>query len=73
MIEAQGACAVCPYCHTNKDGYTQNLPREGNGKAYIWHHHPIHGGWQLEVTQKRFAHMTVKIIFCPICGRRLED
>ena len=67
------ANTVCPYCHTDIDGYTQGLPREGNGKAYIHYHHPIHGGWQLEVSQKNFAHMKVKINFCPICGRKLED
>jgi len=27
----------------------------------------------LEVTQKNYAHMQMKINFCPICGRRLED
>lgn len=72
VIDANKIGTVCPYCHTDKDGYTQNLPREGNGKAYIWHHPPIHGGWQLEVSQKNFAHLTVKINFCPMCGRKLE-
>lgn len=64
---------TCVYCHTDRDGYTQNLPREGVGKAYIWHHALIHGGWLLEVSQKYHSHMKIKINFCPICGRELKE
>lgn len=24
---------LCHYCHTDRDGYTQSLPREGNGNV----------------------------------------
>ncbi len=64
---------TCVYCHTDRDGYTQNLPREGVGKAFIWHHAPIHGGWLLEVSQKHHSYMKIKINFCPICGRELKE
>lgn len=64
---------LCPYCHTDIDGYTQKLHRTGDGKDYIWHHHPINGGWCLHVTGKYRTYTTVKIRFCPICGRELKD
>ena len=32
----------------------------------------MYGGWKLCVSSGKQVHMTVKIKFCPICGRRLE-
>ena len=63
---------ICPYCNEDTDGYVRFLPRSGTGKARIHQHHPIHGGWQLEVSQRSSARMNIKINFCPVCGRRLE-
>jgi hypothetical protein len=63
----------CPYCHTDRDGYTQGLPREGNGNAFIWHHPPIFGGWLLRFSGKYRTEAKVKINFCPMCGRKLKE
>lgn len=64
---------LCPYCHTDRDGFVQNLPREGKGKVCIWHHAPIHGGWVIRFSGKYYTDAKVKINFCPICGRELKE
>ena len=64
---------ICPYCHTDRDGYAQGLPREGIGRAFIWHHHPLHGGWILHFSGKYRTEAKIKINFCPMCGRKLKD
>ena len=64
---------VCTYCHTDRDGYTQGLPREGIGRAFIWHHPPIHGGWILHFSGKYRTEAKIKINFCPMCGRELKE
>ena len=61
---------LCAYCHEDMDGYVKRIPSTGIGKAYIHYHHPINGGWQLELLERR-APMAIKINFCPICGRNL--
>lgn len=62
---------LCAYCHEDRDGYVQRLPSTGIGKAYIHYHHPINGGWKLELSAGRRSSMEIKINFCPICGRNL--
>ena len=63
---------VCEFCHEDKDGYITHLNREGIGSAHITQSHPINGGWKLCVSSGKQVRMTVKIKFCPICGRRLD-
>ena len=63
----------CPYCHTGPDGYVQEIPREGIGRIYIWHHAPIHGGWMLHFSGKNRGEAKIKINFCPMCGRALKE
>lgn len=63
---------VCEFCHKDRDGYVTRLAREGIGSAHIMQSHPINGGWKLCVSSGKQVCMTVKIKFCPICGRRLE-
>lgn len=64
---------LCPYCHTDRDGFVRHLPREGIGNAHIWHHAPIHGGWMLHFSGKHNTKADIKINFCPMCGRKLKD
>ncbi len=64
---------VCPYCHTDRDGYVQRLPRTGEGYAYIYQHHPINGGWTLHMNSKYRTFVDVQIKFCPMCGRELKE
>lgn len=64
--------SVCEFCHEDKDGCVTCLDREGTGSAHITQSHPTNGGWKLCVSSGKQARMTVKIKFCPICGRRLE-
>lgn len=64
---------VCRYCHKDCDGYVQNLPREGDGKAFIYYHHPTNGGWTLHVSSKYRTEVRIKIDFCPMCGRKLKE
>ena len=64
---------VCRYCHRDRDGYVQNLPREGTGKAFIHYHHPTNGGWDLHVSGKYSTEVKIKINFCPMCGRKLKE
>ena len=64
--------SVCEFCHEDRDGYVTHLDREGIGSAHITQSHPINGGWKLCVSSGKQVRMTVKIKFCPICGRRLE-
>lgn len=61
--------SVCEFCHEDRDGYITHLDREGTGHAHIvW----SDGSWKLCVSSGKEARMTIKIKFCPICGRRLE-
>lgn len=64
----------CPFCHEDYDGYVQMLPRKGIGNAYI--HCSHFDGWTLNFSGKYNTKATVKINFCPMCGRnfrRAED
>lgn len=63
----------CEFCHEDTDGYITHLDREGIGSAHIVQSHPVCGGWKLCISSGKQVRMTVKIKFCPICGRRLED
>lgn len=65
--------SVCEFCHEDRDGYITHLDREGTGSMHIIWSHPAYGGWKLCVRSGKEVRMTVKINFCPICGRRLED
>lgn len=67
------ATELCPYCHTDRDGYTVFLPREGTGNASIWRHPTVHGGWRLHFSGKNHTRMQIKINFCPMCGRELKE
>lgn len=62
---------VCEFCHEDKDGYVACLGRDGTGSAHIAQSHPTNGGWKLCVSSGKRVRMTVKINFCPICGREL--
>ena len=62
--------SVCPYCHTDRDGYVQMLPREGIGNVCVtWS--PF-GGWILDFSGKYHTRAKIKIKFCPMCGRELK-
>ena len=67
------ATKLCPYCHTDSDGYVQQLPREGFGNISLHWHHPAFGGWMLHFYGKHRAEAKVKINFCPMCGRNLKE
>lgn len=64
---------VCEFCHTDRDGYVVNLPREGQGKAHVWHSPPIYGGWHIHVSLANRVQTRIKIKFCPMCGRELKE
>lgn len=56
---------ICPYCTTDSDGYV--LPLEKKGHAFI-----NFGvmGWEIVIKAKGW-HGSAKIIYCPMCGRKL--
>jgi hypothetical protein len=64
---------LCPYCHTDRDGFSQYIPRVGTGNAFIYKHASIFGGWLLHIHWPRRAEMKIQIKFCPMCGRELKD
>ena len=64
---------LCPYCHADRDGYVQLLPREGIGNASIQWHHPAFGGWMLHFSGKYRTEAKIRINFCPMCGRELKE
>lgn len=64
---------ICPYCHTDRDGYVSELPREGVGRAVIQWHHPAFGGWTLHFYGSHHTKAKIKINFCPMCGRELKE
>ncbi len=61
----------CPFCHEDLDGYTRFLPRKGVGNIFI--HRAAIDGWQLNFSGKYRSKAEVKINFCPMCGRDLEQ
>ncbi len=63
----------CPYCHTDRDGYVQQLPREGVDNASIHWHHPAFGGWMMHFSGNNRTYAKIKINFCPMCGRELKE
>lgn len=62
---------VCEFCHEDMDGYTAHLDREGIGSVHIAQSHPMYGGWKLCISSGKRIRMTVRINYCPICGRKL--
>lgn len=64
---------LCPYCHTDRDGYTVHLPKVGIGQALIYKHPNIFGGWLLHVRGLYRSEMKIQIKFCPMCGRKLKE
>ena len=60
----------CPFCHEDCDGYVQMLPRKGIGNAYI--HCSHFDGWTLNFSGKYNTKASIKIDFCPMCGRGLN-
>ncbi len=67
------ATELCPYCHTDRDGYTSYLPKVGIGNALIYKHPSIFGGWLIHVRGQFRAEMKIQIKFCPMCGRELKE
>ena len=63
--------SICPYCHTDRDGYVQHLPREGIGNIHIWRDWSS-GEWIMTFSGKYKTKAAVKINFCPMCGRELK-
>lgn len=63
----------CQYCHTDRDGFVQELPRTGIGRAAIHWHHPAFGGWTLHFYGPNRTEAKIKINFCPMCGRKLKE
>lgn len=55
-------------CGSRTIWFNKNHP----AAIYCTQSHPINGGWKLCVSSGKQVRMTVKIKFCPICGRRLE-
>ena len=57
----------CPYCNEDSKGYTK--PLEKNCHAYV-----RFGmfGWEINL-QANGWHGQCKILFCPMCGRRLDN
>ena len=55
----------CVYCHEDCDGYI--TPLEKNNHAFI---HFGMNGWELFLQANRW-HGSVKIMYCPMCGRDL--
>lgn len=58
--------ANCVYCHEDSDGYVK--PIEKNSHAFIRFGMD---GWELNLRAKGW-HGSAKIMYCPMCGRRLE-
>ena len=56
---------ICPYCTTDSDGYV--LPLEKNGHAFIRFGM---NGWEINLSARGW-HGSVKIRYCPMCGRDL--
>lgn len=56
---------MCDYCTTDRDGYSVYLPREGTGNAHI-------RGSVIEVSGPNRTRLSIKINYCPICGRELR-
>lgn len=63
--------ASCDYCHEDREGYVRFLPREGTGRASI-HRDGFCHDTRLEISGPNRTRISIKIKFCPMCGRKLE-
>ena len=63
---AQPEQTDCDYCHEDSDGYVK--PIEKNCHAFIRFGM---NGWEISLSAKGWSG-SAKIIYCPMCGRRLE-
>ena len=61
----------CDYCREDRDGYVCQLPRDGIGNAFI-RLSPFYGPL-IEVSGPKKTKFKIKIKFCPMCGRELEE
>lgn len=58
--------AICQFCHEDSDGYVK--PLEKNGHASV---HFGMFGWSIDLRANGW-HGSIKIKFCPMCGRELN-
>ena len=66
LPSAQPEQTDCEYCHEDIEGYVK--PIEKNGHAFVCFGMD---GWELNLQAKGW-HGSAKIMYCPMCGRRLE-
>ena len=64
---AQPKTADCIYCHEDSDGYVK--PIEKNCHAFIRFGM---NGWEISLSAKGW-NGSAKIMYCPMCGRRLSE
>lgn len=67
MPSAQPEQTDCEYCHEDSDGYVK--PIEKNCHAFIRFGM---NGWEISLSAKGW-NGSAKIMYCPMCGRRLTD
>lgn len=63
-------CLPCEYCGTDRDGFSEYLPRVGKGNAHIWK--SSIEGWIIDIRGPYRTGLTIKIDYCPKCGRKLS-
>ncbi len=64
---AQPEQTACEYCNEDSDGYVK--PLEKNAHAFIRFGMNV---WEMSLSAKGW-HNEVKINYCPMCGRRLNE
>ena len=67
VSSAQPETADCIYCHEDSDGYVK--PIEKNCHAFIRFGM---NGWEISLSAKGW-NGSAKIMYCPMCGRRLNE
>ena len=67
LPSAQPKTADCIYCHEDSDGYVK--PIEKNCHAFIRFGM---NGWEISLRAKGW-NGSAKIMYCPMCGRRLPE
>ena len=67
LPSAQPETADCIYCHEDSDGYVK--PIEKNCHAFIRFGM---NGWEISLSAKGW-NGSAKIMYCPMCGRRLSE
>ena len=67
LPSAQPETADCIYCHEDSDGYVK--PIEKNCHAFIRFGM---NGWEISLSAKGW-NGSAKIMYCPMCGRRLNE